>query len=130
MLNKIHHIAFAVYDLKKTIEDLKVYGISPLKKVMIRDRKMEAALFKVGQTWLEYLTPVSEDSPLTIFLQEQGEGFHHIAYQVSCIEELRANLPEDALLSSRISNVGDWSIADIEPKYSLGINMQIIEENQ
>jgi len=129
MLHKIHHIAFAVYDLERIIEDFKIYGRKPSKEIIIKDRKMKAVLFKVGETWLEYLAPISKKSPLSDFLQKKGEGFHHIAYLVDEIKDVMDTLPEGALRSSRKSDVGDWSIADIEPKYSMGLKMQIIEEH-
>ena len=128
MLHKIHHIAFAVYDLEKTIEDFKIYGLKPSKEIIIKDREMKAVLFKVGETWLEYLAPISKNSPLSDFLQKKGEGFHHIAYQVNKIKDVMDTLPDGALRSTRKSDVGDWSIADIDPKYCMGLKMQIIEE--
>jgi len=128
MLHKIHHIAFAVYDLEKTIEDFKIYGLKPSKEIIIKNREMKAVLFKVGETWLEYLAPISKNSPLSDFLQKKGEGFHHIAYQVNKIKDVMDTLPDDALRSTRKSDVGDWSIADIDPKYCMGLKMQIIEE--
>jgi len=128
LLNKIHHIAFAVYDLEKTIEYFRIYGIEPSKKKVIKDRKMEATLFKVGSIWLEYLSPISKGSPLTDFLQKKGEGFHHIAFQTDKVKEIVNNLPKQALMPSRGSDVGDWLIIDIKPEFSMGIKMQIIEE--
>ena len=128
MLHKIHHIAFAVYDLEKTIEDFKIYGLKPSKEIIIKNREMKAVLFKVGETWLEYLAPISKNSPLSDFLQKKGEGFHHIAYQVNKIKDVMDTLPDDALRSTRKSDVGDWLIADIDSKYTKGLKMQIIEE--
>jgi methylmalonyl-CoA/ethylmalonyl-CoA epimerase len=128
MLHKIHHIAFAVYDLEKTIEDFKIYGLKPSKEIIIKDREMKAVLFKVGETWLEYLAPISEKSALFNFLQKKREGFHHIAYQVNKIKNITDTLPDGALLSSRKSDVGDWFIADINPEFTMGIKMQLIEE--
>jgi methylmalonyl-CoA/ethylmalonyl-CoA epimerase len=128
MLHKIHHIAFAVYDLEKTIENFKIYGLNPSKKIIIKNREMKAILFKVGVTWLEYLAPISKKSPLSDFLQKKGEGFHHIAYHVDKIEKFINILPKYALLSIRISDVGDWFIADISPEFTMGIKMQLIEE--
>jgi len=81
MFKKVHHIAFAVYDLKKTMKTLKeIYGVMPYRKILLKNRKMKVALFKIGETWLEYLAPISDDSPLNDFLKKKGEGFHHIAY--------------------------------------------------
>jgi len=139
MFKKVHHIAFAVYDLKKNIHLLKtMYGLTVDREIVIADRKMKAVLFKIGGIWLECLAPggiwleclapISDDSPLNVFLKDKGEGFHHIAYQVDSIQEASTQLPKDALFPVRKSNVGEWVIADIDPKYGLGMNAQLIEE--
>jgi len=129
MFKKIHHIAFAVHDLEKSVHLLKtMYGLKVDREIEITDRKMKAVLFKIGEIWLECLAPISDDSPLNVFLKNKGEGFHHIAYQVASIVETGNQLPKGALLPTRKSNVGEWMIADIKPKYSLGMNSQLIEE--
>lgn len=129
MFKKVHHIAFAVYDLEKSIHLLKtMYGLTADRQIVINDRKMKAVLFKMGEIWLECLAPISDDSPLNVFLKDKGEGFHHIAYQVDSIKEASTQLPKDALFSVRKSNVGKWMIADIDPKYGFGMNSQLIEE--
>ena len=129
MLKKVHHIAFAVYDLEKIMKVLKeMYGAIPYRTIFLKNRKMKAVLFKIGETWLEYLAPISNDSPLNVFLKKKGEGFHHIAYQVASIKEASTKLPKGALLPARKSNIGEWMIADINLKYGLGMNAQLIEE--
>lgn len=129
MFKKVHHIAFAVYDLEKSIQLLKaMYGLTVDREIVIADRKMKAALFKIGEIWLECLAPISDDSPLNVFLEKKGEGFHHIAYQVASIKEASTQLPKGTLFPVRKSNVGDWMIADINRKYGLGMNAQLIEE--
>lgn len=129
MFKKVHHIAFAVYDLEKSIHLLKtMYGLTVDRQIVITDRKMKAVLFKMGEIWLEYLAPISDDSPLNVFLKNKGEGFYHIAYQIDSIQAARTQLPKGALLPSRNSNVGKWMIADIDPKYGFGMNSQLIEE--
>ena len=81
MFKKVHHIAIAVYDLEKKIQLLKtIYGVMVDRKIVITDRKMNTALIKIGEIWLEYLAPISGDSPLNAFLEKKGEDFHHIAY--------------------------------------------------
>ena len=79
-------------------------------------------------TWIEYLSPLSEESPFLDFLQNKGEGFHHIAYQVDSIENVIDTLPVESQVSCKNSDVGDWLVADIHPKYSMGLRMQITEE--
>jgi len=129
LLDKIHHIAFAVHNLEDTIEFFRIFEIYPFKKVTIEDRNMKAVLFKIRNIWLEYLSPISKESILANFLKENGEGIHHLAFQCNKIKELAGNLPEHVLLPSRKSDVGNWSIVDIKPEFSMGVKIQMIEEH-
>jgi methylmalonyl-CoA/ethylmalonyl-CoA epimerase len=129
MFKQVHHIGFAVYDLEKVIDLMKkVYNVEPERRIVMSDRQMEAILFKTGETYLEYLAPLSEESTLTAYLEEKGEGFHHIAYLVDNIDNAKKIMPPDAVIRERKSNVGDWKIADIDSKYAFGITSQIIQE--
>ncbi|PKM86706.1 MAG: hypothetical protein CVU87_11290 [Firmicutes bacterium HGW-Firmicutes-12] len=129
MFKQVHHIGFAVYDLEKAIDLMrKVYNIEPERRIVMSDREMEAVLFKTGETYIEYLAPLSQTSSLTTYLQEKGEGFHHIAYLVDNIENAKKSMPTDAVIRERKSSVGDWEIADIDTKYALGITSQIIQK--
>jgi len=132
MFKQIHHIAFAVYDLEGVVKKLeKEYNLIREKRVMIKDRDMEAILYKTGKTRLEFLSPISEESPLNKYLENNKEGFHHIAYLVDDINEAKKQLPEGSLEPIRKSSVGNWLIADLEDDYSLlNITSQLIQENK
>lgn len=131
MFKQVHHLGFAVYDLQKVIDLMKnFYNIEVDRRINIVDRQMEAVMFKVGETYLEYLAPLSEESQLFAHLQKKGEGFHHIAYLVDSIEESINVMPSDAVIKTRNSSVGNWKIADLDSKYALGFISQIIESNK
>ena len=96
MFKQVHHLGFAIYNLEKVIGLMdEVYGLECSKRITITDRKMEAVLFKTGETWLEYLSPLSSKSPLNKHLQENGEEFHHIAYKVESIEDTKKPASRD-----------------------------------
>jgi len=129
MFKQIHHIAFAVYNLDMLIDLMKnVYDMKPESRIEIGGRQMEAVLFKTGESYLEYLAPLSDESPLYEYLQKNGEGFHHIAYLVEDIEDSKKILPPDAIIRERKSDVGNWLIADLNSKYALGLTSQIIQK--
>ncbi|MBA1336169.1 MAG: hypothetical protein HPY66_2128 [Firmicutes bacterium] len=130
MFKQVQHIAFAVRELDKIINLMeKTYGLKVYRRIEIKDRQMEAVLFKMGDAFLEYLAPTSEGSPLNSFISKNGEGFHHIALLVDSIQQAREVLPQGALSESRKSNVGDWTIADLNNAYGFGFINQIIEKD-
>lgn len=88
MIKKIDHIAIAVKDLNKEIELYKnIPGFNFKGTEVVEEQKVTVAFFEVGNVLLELLEPLSEDSPITGFLEKRGGGIHHIAYEVENIEE-------------------------------------------
>ena len=91
-----HHVGVIVKDMDKTIACLEAIGIGPFG--LMDDRKwidipfkgelhgkpaewkVKISSTKVGNTEIELLQPSGGESALQEFLDEQGEGVHHIAY--------------------------------------------------
>ena len=82
-ITHIEHIAIAVKSLETSIPyyenilGLKCYNIEE-----VADQKVKTAFFKVGQTKIELLEPTCEDSTIAKFLENKGEGLHHVAFAV------------------------------------------------
>jgi methylmalonyl-CoA/ethylmalonyl-CoA epimerase len=93
-----HHVGVIVRDMDKTIEYLESIRIGPFgmmdgqKWVDISFKgelhgkpaewKVKISTAKVGTTEIELLQPSGGQSALQEFLDEVGEGVHHIAYLV------------------------------------------------
>ena len=91
-----HHVGVIVKDMDKTIACLESIGIGPFglmgdqKWVDIpfkgelhgkpAEWKVKISSAKVGNTEIELLQPSGGESALQEFLDEHGEGVHHIAY--------------------------------------------------
>ena len=91
-----HHVGVIVEDMDKTITCLESIGIGPFG--LMGDRKwvdipfkgelhgkpaewkVKISSAKVGNTEIELLQPSGGESALQEFLDEHGEGVHHIAY--------------------------------------------------
>lgn len=82
-ITNIEHIAIAVKSLETAIPyyenilGLKCYNIEE-----VADQKVRTAFFKVGQTKIELLEPTCEESTVAKFLENKGEGIHHVAFAV------------------------------------------------
>jgi catechol 2,3-dioxygenase-like lactoylglutathione lyase family enzyme len=92
-----HHVGIVVKDIEKTIEHLEASGIGPFG-MSEGDEKWFSVPFKgelhgkpaewtvkisstrVGDIEIELLEPSGGESVLQEFLDEHGEGVHHIAY--------------------------------------------------
>ncbi len=88
MLKKIDHIAIAVSNLKKEIELYKkIPGFEFNGTEIVEKQKVTVAFFKVGDVFIELLEPLSDDSPISKFIEKRGGGLHHIAYEVDDIKK-------------------------------------------
>ena len=93
MLKKIDHIGIAVHDLDAALELYeKVYGLKPVKVETLADIHVRIAFLPVGEVLMELLQPTAPGAGrIGQFLQENGPGFHHIAYRVDNIEQAMAH---------------------------------------
>ena len=88
------------------------------------------AFFPVGQSEVELLEPVSDDSPVAKFIAKKGEGIHHIALRVENIEEALAELKEKGIRlidETPRRGAGGARIAFIHPAAASGILVELCE---
>ncbi|HZA21813.1 MAG TPA: methylmalonyl-CoA epimerase [Dehalococcoidia bacterium] len=85
-VNYIDHIGLAVKDINAALELFQqVFDAPPAEVIEVADQGVRGALVQVGQTRLELLEPLSEDTAVGRFIQQRGEGLHHLALNVSDI---------------------------------------------
>ncbi|MHA1989401.1 MAG: methylmalonyl-CoA epimerase [Candidatus Hodarchaeales archaeon] len=85
--NKIDHIGIVV----KSIEDHMNFYRNILKLPFlgyktVETQKVKVAMFQIGESVIELLEPIDEESPINNFLNKRGEGIHHLCYDVDNIE--------------------------------------------
>jgi len=93
VIEKINHIAIAVRSLQEHIPFYRdVLNLDYRGTEVVEDQKVRLAVFRVGEVQIELLEPTEADSPISAFIEKEGEGMHHISYQVDDIEGQIAEL--------------------------------------
>lgn len=132
MPQKISHIGIAVEDIEAAAKfytqalGLKLGGVEE-----VGDQKVKVAFLPVGEVRLELVQPTSPDSPVAKFLEKNGPGIHHIAYQVADVagevERLKASgvrmvddTPRDGAHNTRV--------AFVHPRASGGVLTELVQE--
>ena len=132
MLNKIDHVAIAVHDLEAAVEYYrKMYGVEPIHREVIEDQQVSEALIRVGESLIQLLTPTSPESTVARFLERNGEGMHHVGYEVPDIEATLGHLrSEGARLIDEHPRQGSRGaqIAFVHPKDGLGTLVELVQE--
>jgi methylmalonyl-CoA/ethylmalonyl-CoA epimerase len=87
MFGRIDHIGVAVADLDAAIDlHVNVYGLELVHRETVADQGVEAVLLDVGESHVELLAPLADDTPVGRHLATRGPGLHHVAYATDDIE--------------------------------------------
>ena len=94
-ITHIEHIGIAVRSIEEQLPYYEeILGLKCYNIETVEDQKVKTAFFKVGQTKIELLEPTSEDSTIAKFIENRGEGVHHIAYATNGIKKALAKADE------------------------------------
>jgi methylmalonyl-CoA/ethylmalonyl-CoA epimerase len=92
----IHHLGVAVANLDEAVATYeRFFGARLEHRETVTDQGVEAASLRVGESRVELLASLGEDTPVGKFLAKRGPGMHHVAYEVSDIGESLAELERD-----------------------------------
>lgn len=135
MIKKIDHIGIAVKNLEDALNMYKrVYGLDAIKIETHEDIKVKIAFIPIGEVLIELLEATEPGAGrIGQFLEEKGEGFHHIALRVESInramEKLKQiNIP---LRDKEPRDGGDGSkIAFIEPEFTQNVLTELVERRR
>lgn len=95
MTKKINHIGIAVRSLETALPLYRdVLGMEFEGSEEVADQKVKVAFLATGESRIELLEPTSPDSPVAKFLEKNGEGIHHIAYEVDDLASALAELKQ------------------------------------
>jgi len=89
MIKKIDHIAIAVQNLESALETFRnILGCAPeaVRIEEVASEKVRVAFITVGESKIELLEPLSDESPIAKFLAKNGDGMHHIALETDDID--------------------------------------------
>jgi methylmalonyl-CoA/ethylmalonyl-CoA epimerase len=93
LTKKINHIGIAVKNIEASVPFYRdVLGMAYEGSEEVAEQKVRVAFLAVGESRIELLEPTSPDSPVAGFLEKNGEGTHHIAYEVADLEGALSDL--------------------------------------
>jgi methylmalonyl-CoA epimerase len=94
----IHHLGVAVEDLDDAVETYrKLFGAELERRDMVESQGVEAAAVRVGESRVELLASLGEETPVGKFLAKRGPGVHHVAYAVGDLRREIADLTEQGV---------------------------------
>ena len=98
-MQKVEHIGIAVNSLEISIPLFeKLLNSVCYKREKVESESVETAFFKQGETKIELVAATSDVSPIHKFISKQGEGIHHLAFEVENIELEMSRLKNEGFI--------------------------------
>ena len=80
----IRHVGVAVEDLDDAVNTYRrLFGAEVEHRDTVAEQGVEAASVRVGESRVELLASLGEETAVGKFLASRGPGMHHVAYEVS-----------------------------------------------
>ncbi len=131
MFGRIDHIGVAVEDLDAAVSLYRErFGMAQQHRETVEEQGVEAVLLEVGEGHVELLQPLGADTAVGKFLQKNGPGMHHVAYQTDDIESTLRSVRETGLRlidEEPRTGIRGSRVAFLHPKATGGVLTEIVE---
>lgn len=131
MIQQLNHVGIVVHNID---ESLKTYcdqlGFKLLQRLAIPEQKVEAAFLDAGNSTIELIAPIDETSGTARFLQNRGEGPHHVCYEVADIYTALAELRVQGvrLIDETPRRGVHGLVAFVHPKATHGMMIELLQK--
>lgn len=132
MIKKVDHIGIAIRSLEKSLPfytDILKLELIQIEEV--ESEKLKVAFLKAGDTKLELLEPTSAESAVAKFIENRGEGIHHVALGVESIQQRIDEMKEKGIrMIQDVPKVGAGGaqVAFMHPKSAGGVLYEFCEK--
>lgn len=130
MLKQISHLGIAVKDLEEAREFYRsAFGVESSDPVIGGNGDLKVSMIELGPTSVELLQPLGDQGPVAKFLQRQGEGIHHVCYEVDDIASEVQSLKDKGLevVGEPRSGVEGMSVF-LHPRSTHGVMTELVEK--
>ncbi|SEP71527.1 methylmalonyl-CoA epimerase [Piscibacillus halophilus] len=133
-MKKIAHIGIAVSNLDEVIPFYRdQLGLTFNGTEVVASENVKVAFFKIGESAIELLEPLNEQSPIAKFIAKKGEGIHHIALDVDDIHQRLNHLKEQGvplIHEDPKEGAHQNQVAFLHPKAAQGVLFELCEQKQ
>jgi len=128
---KLDHIGIAVRKIDDALAVYRALGIDVQHVEDVASQGVKTAFLSVGESNLELLEPLSEQSAVAKFIEKRGEGIHHICLRVDDIETHLARLKEQGfrlIHESPVPGAHGCRVAFLHPAAGHGVLIELSEK--
>jgi methylmalonyl-CoA/ethylmalonyl-CoA epimerase len=131
---KIDHLGIAVNSIESALKFYsEILGLKLEGEEVIADQKVKTAFLPIGDTEVELLESIAPDGPVAKFIENKGEGLHHIAFKVDGLDTVLRELGKKGVRlidSTPRIGAGNKRIAFLHPKDAFGVLVELCEDSK
>jgi len=122
MKKGIHHVGLAVRDIDEVAAFLEELFGAERTEYKLETGEFMSNMIQVGKSLFELLEPRGENGLIERFLNERGEGIHHVSIQVENVNSVLESCKEKGMrvLGNRF----------IHPKSAHGVLIELLEADK
>ena len=127
---RIHHIAVVVRSIEESVGLYRDLLGMPVEAVTdIPSDRVRIAFLGVGESKVELVEPTDDTTGVARFLARQGEGFHHVCFEVGNLSEELTRLAIEGieLIDSAPRRGAEGPVAFLHPRSCHGVLVELIE---
>jgi methylmalonyl-CoA/ethylmalonyl-CoA epimerase len=131
LFGRIDHIGVVVEDLDAAVELYsRSFEMREQHRETVEAFDVEAVLLEVGDGHVELLRPLSAESSVGRFLERNGPGIHHVAYQTDDIDSTLAAVKAAGIRTideQPRTGIRNSRVAFLHPKATGGVLTELVE---
>ncbi|MCF8008648.1 MAG: methylmalonyl-CoA epimerase [Halanaerobiales bacterium] len=127
---KIDHIGIAVKNIDSSLKFYKdTLGLEFKGTEILKERGLKVAFLQTGESKIELLEPISEDSTISKFIDKKGEGIHHLAIYAKDLDQKVESMQEKGtkFIGEANTGAGGKKIIFIHPKTTNGVLLELCQ---
>lgn len=125
---RVDHVGIAVEDVEAAEPVLEALGCEKLSDEPGPNEEFRWAYYRLGgASRLELVAPLTDDSFIRTFLDDNGPGLHHVTLEVADIDAVVGGLTEAGLRVVDRATFDGWSEAFVSPRNPTGTLFQLME---
>ncbi|MFL5740489.1 MAG: methylmalonyl-CoA epimerase [Flavisolibacter sp.] len=129
---KVEHIGIAVRSLQNSIPLFEKLLNTPCYKTETVDsEKVNTAFFQQGESKIELLEAMGNEGPINKFIENKGEGIHHLAFEVKNIQEEMERLKKQGFVllhETPRQGADNKLVCFLHPKSTNGVLIELCQE--
>ena len=131
---KLDHIGIATRGIDQAMDLWRgSLGLALEHTEEIAEQGVRVGMISLGESKVELLEPLSDDSPVGRFLEKRGPGLHHIAIRVDDIGAALAKLKKDGarlIDENPRTGAGGCLVAFVHPSSTGGVLLELVEHRR